>query len=612
MKTNFIFSCLCVFAAGFSQAQIVSDPGFDGATGTLETQGVAPSWVKGCANNTLSIQSGNNPIVTNFNGNNFLRLSGSFTPGFGFNMSTAAQDIGSLSAGEYVLTFDAKNQVQSSNSTGLNLTIDLKNYQGCSWITPQPSDAAIGEVLSIPMGGSLNQYSVTFCIPESMDNVLSILEFGGAAIDPTSELSDGHLDIDNVVLTPVNHQFDISYDYKIDCLTGLVKVKPTSTLNPNLYDMFILVENNPNDPNNLSDAGDITHEQIAWWGYNIDAQGWYTFSIPIDPGKNYYIKRGIWGECMDWVELRKFNLELTPDPLDANFDLEITCNELLQPILTVTGANQNGYNPHHMFILIEHFPGTNNPNQTIETISWWQQSNANNYQYQEGPFTFNTPLDPNKHYFVKRGVWNACTPWKETRRYDIEPVECNPSEICDVYITPFKTPCFDGCGFNGWLSEFQIDPNSVCYNAIDYVEFNTVNNFPFGPTHVDNTAPFTVPYCTSGSYYVTATIHFNNGATSTASYYHPACENYYVYKKGEGDINLESYEVELFPNPASDVLNIRAEFEFSEFKLYTTNGVLVGSFRGNQLAIDSLESGYYFVELYEGEALITTKRFIKK
>lgn len=611
MKKNFFLSCLCVITAGFSHAQIVSDAGFDGATGTLESPNVAPSWYKGCANNTLATPAGNNPVVTSASGNNFLRLSGSFTPGYGFNMSSAAQDIAPLSSGEYVLTFDSKNQVQSSSSTGLKLMIELKNYQGCSWLNPQPTDQVMTEFLEVPMGSSFNQYSVTFCIPQSLNNVMNTIEFGGTPINPTSNLSDGNLDIDNVVLTKVNRTYDLAFDYDIDCLTGIVKVKPNSALSPDLYDMFILVENNPNDPNNQSDAGDVTHDQIAWWGYNVDAQGWYTFSAPLDQGKNYYIKRGIWGDCMSWVEARKFNVELTPDQFNGNFTYSITCNENLESKLTVTGANQQGKNPHHMFILIQYFPGTNNPEQQIETINWWQQSNASNYQYQQGPFTFNHVLTPGAHYYVKRGVWDACTPWAETRQYNIVADACDPSGMCDMYITSLQPPCWDMCGGGEWFGEFQISPNSVCYNAIDYVVFNTVNNYPFGPTFTDYTAPYSVPYCTSGNYYVTATIHYLNGTTSTASYYQQGCFQKYPMKSALEDTpNPE--EISLYPNPATDVLNIETDAEFDVIQVYSAEGKLIETYTEKQIDVSQLENGYYFINVVKDGTVLNTEPFNKQ
>ncbi len=615
MKNKLFFTLASFMMASSINAQVVNG-GFNGSTGIIEDVGVASPWMKGCSYNYAFSSSLNNPEVKQNNGDNYVELEGEYIAYQGnpyVKFESVAQDVGPLAAGRYTVTFDARSIPQTSGNPGILLNVKLKNFTGCSWDpTAPPNPEQLIETPSIPLVYNFNTYSVTFCIPDHLDGQLNILEFGTSQQHNTSISCDGIVDLDNISLTHTPYQFDISYAYKIDCLTGLVKVKPNSALDPNLYDMFILMENNPNDPNNQSDAGDIVHDEIAWWGYTIDAQGWYTFNTPLDPNKNYYIKRGIWGDCQNWSELRKFNVEMTADQFDPSFTFEINCNENLEPKLTVTGADQLGKNPHHMFILVEYFPGTNQQEQQIESFSWWQQSNASNYQYQQGPFTFNHTLDPNKHYYVKRGVWDACTPWQESRRYDIDPQVCDPNDICDIYITALQPPCFDGCGTGKWLSEFQINPNSTCYNAIDYVVFNTVNNHPFGPTFTDNTAPYTVPYCTSGNYYVTATVHYLNGTTSTASYYQPACFDDPYIRKSTGEQDITSEEITLYPNPATSTLTIETGQSFDELHVYSIGGKLIDTHQESTIDVSHLENGYYLVKLVKDGNVLSTKRFTKQ
>jgi len=617
MRKNVLIAFSAAMLTGSLCAQSVTNGQFNGSTGFIQSSSAGSPWQKGCAYNSgVSNPAMNHPEVKQNGGNNYVELTGDYDAYAGnpyINMESIAQNVGPIPAGEYTVTFDARNYLQNTGNPGLQLMISLKNYTGCSWEpTAPPNTEELNEYVSIPLVYNFNSYSATFCVPQNLHNQLNILEFGVTHQFDNSISCDGVIDLDNISLNAVSYGYDLSYDYKIDCLTGLVKVKPTSTLDLNLHEMFILVENNPNDPNNQSDVGDVTHEEIYRWGYTIDAQGWYTFSVPLDQGKNYYVKRGIWGDCMSWVELRKFNLELTPEPLISTFDFEINCNELLQPILSVTGADQNGYNPHHMFTLYEYFPGTNTPDQTIEHIGWQQQNNSNGYFYDEGPFTFNTALDPNKHYYVKRGVWNACTSWKETRRYDIDPVACDPDDVCDIYITPLQSPCFDACGSGKWLSEFAINPNSICYNAIDYVVFNTVNNHPFGPTFTDYAAPYVVPYCTNGNYNVTATIHYYNGTTSTASYFHPVCFDPYSVKSAAEDKGLSSEEITLYPNPANDILNIETDLAFDALQLYSMDGKFIATYTSNSVNVEKLAAGTYLLKIVKGESVLSTQRFIKE
>lgn len=616
MKKKLFFTLASFIAAGTLNAQIVTNGGFNGSTGFIQTSSAGAPWQKGCAYNSgVSNQSMNHPEVKQNAGNNYVELTGDYDAYQGnpyINMESVAQYVGPLAAGEYTVTFDARNYLQTGGNPGLQLMVSLKNYTGCSWEPTAPPNAEqLTEYVTMPLAYNFNSYSVTFCIPQNLHNQLTILEFGAMHQFDHSISCDGKIDLDNVAMNPVTHSYDLAFDYDIDCLTGIVKVKPNSALSPDLYDMFILVENNPNDPNNQSDVGDVTHDQIAWWGYNVDAQGWYTFSVPLDQGKNYYIKRGIWGDCMNWVETRKFNVELTPDQFNGNFTYSISCNEMLEPKLTVTGADQQGKNPHHMFILIQYFPGTNNPEQQIETINWWQQSNASNYQYQQGPFTFNHVLDPNAHYYVKRGVWDACTPWAETRKYNITAEVCNPNEVCDMFITSLQPPCWDMCGGGEWFGEFQISPNSVCYNAIDYVVFNTVNNYPFGPTFTDYSAPYSVPYCTSGNYYVTATIHYLNGTTSTASYYQQGCNSKYPMKSAMEE-EVHSEEITLYPNPATDVLNIETTLDIDAIQVYSAGGKLIETYTEKHMDVSRLEKGYYFIHLLKDGTVLSTQTFTKQ
>ena len=484
MKKKVLFMMTTLLISGSINAQTVTNGGFDGSTGYIGAPGVASPWFKGCAYNTSSNSGSNTPEVILDASNNVLQLKGAYNPyqgGATFNMESAEQWVGAIPAGTYTVTFDARNYLQTTGNPGIRLAVNLKNYTGCSWTTTHPNPQQLQEVISIPLVYNFNSYSATFCIPDNLNNELSYLEFGTIQQQSTSTYCNGIIDIDNVTLTNTSEPYDLAFDYQIDCLTGQIQVRPTSPMNPNLHDLFVVMENNPNDPNNLSDNGDTQHT-TAWFNYTSNSQGWYTIPLAIDRNKNYYIKRGIWGDCMSWKELRKYNVELQPDNFNTNFSVSVFCNDANQPILSVTGANQQGKNPHHMFSLYEYFPGTNLQDQLLESVGWWQQSNASNYQYQQGPFTFSQVLDPSKHYYVKRGLWDACTPWAETRRYDIYAIPC-PEFILSKSVSDQET--IEG------ISLYPNPANEVL-NIETSLEYDSFELFSVGGKHIGTYSDHTI------------------------------------------------------------------------------------------------------------------------
>lgn len=453
MKKKVLFM-MAFFATGVLNAQSVSNGEFNGNTGYVSAAGVASPWQKGCAYNTSSNSSSNNPEIILDGSNNVLELEGDYNAYQGapsFDLESAEQWVGALPSGEYTITFNARNRLLTSGNPGIRLSVNLKNYSGCSWLTSNSNPQQINKVISISPNYIFNTYSVTFCIPSNLHNELSYLELGAIHQDETNVSCDGVIDIDNVTLTNTSEPYDLAFDYQIDCLTGQLQIKPNSPFNPNLHYVFIVMENNPNDPNNQNDTGDVQHS-ANWWNTPPNSQGWYTVPTALEKNKNYYIKRGIWGDCMSWKEARKFNIELQPDQFNSSFSHSVFCNDDNNSILSVTGADQQGKNPHHMFTLYEYFPGTNTPDQSIETIGYWNQSNTNNYQYQQGAFTFSHVLDPLKYYYVKRGVWDACTPWTESRTYGIQGIACaskprtflsKSREVVSDEITLFPNPTKD-------------------------------------------------------------------------------------------------------------------------------------------------------------------------
>ncbi len=443
-----IFTVITALMAGSLTAQTLTNGTFDGATGLIESAGVASPWIKGCTNNSGNYPTSNTPIVELQNGTNVVKLEGTYDPSYHYwNLHTVAQNVGPIPQGRYEITFKASRTHLTLGNPGIDLNVSLRSSSACLSATSY----VLSERIVVNASGAMNEYTVTFCVPSDFNEQMNVIEFAAVPKDYNS-FGDGVLRIDNVSLTNTTESFTTHFEYQIDCLTGQVQVRPTTAMNPNLHDVYIIVEDNPNEP--------YTQYTSQWFYYSSDPQEWYTITQALQPGKNYYIKRGVWGDCLPWNEHREYNVQLQPGEFNSTFTFDVNCNSEGEAILSVTGANQNGKNPHHMFTLYEHFPGTSNPDQALETVGYWSFPPTSPYQYQQGPLSFTQALDPTKSYYVKRGVWDACTPWAETRRYDIFGIPCPKSANGTV-----------SAANNGIIDKTSIYPNPV--KDVFSIETNT-------------------------------------------------------------------------------------------------------------------------------------------
>jgi photosystem II stability/assembly factor-like uncharacterized protein len=223
------------------------------------------------------------------------------------------------------------------------------------------------------------------------------------------------------------HKLTTNFEYEINCSTGIVGVREIASNPSGSYDKYTLWLNNPADPNNLTTTGDIKVESIAFWGYNNDANGFHLFSTPLDKTGDYYIVRGVWGDCNAWQQQTMHSIKLVPQPLVSTFTYTINCNAAGLPILSVTGDLQPANsNPFYQFDLYEYgVVGQATSGVKKSSVASWQQLGfPGAYVYQTGPLAFTYPLNPAKYYYIKHGVWNACTPWRETIIKDINTLPC--------------------------------------------------------------------------------------------------------------------------------------------------------------------------------------------
>lgn len=74
--------------------------------------------------------------------------------------------------------------------------------------------------------------------------------------------------------------------------------------------------------------------------------------------------------------------------------------------------------------------------------------------------------------------------------------------------------------------------------------------------------------------------------------------------------NFPSLDIQLFPNPSEDMLNIQSKIPIENVKIYSTPGVLINEYTSNSINVSKLSAGIYFVEVtIDGKRV--TKKFIK-
>lgn len=97
------------------------------------------------------------------------------------------------------------------------------------------------------------------------------------------------------------------------------------------------------------------------------------------------------------------------------------------------------------------------------------------------------------------------------------------------------------------------------------------------------------------------------------THYNSRYENNYCNLVTNVTENSVQNYVKMFPNPATDYLNLDSENEGIEISIYNYLGQRVHTYHwsGRPIDISILESGYYIIELRNGSALIGSRKLIK-
>jgi len=78
------------------------------------------------------------------------------------------------------------------------------------------------------------------------------------------------------------------------------------------------------------------------------------------------------------------------------------------------------------------------------------------------------------------------------------------------------------------------------------------------------------------------------------------------------DFNQNNLQVSLYPNPATDMLNIEMANEINSIEIYNIQGQKVRTANQKQINISDLAAGLYMVRIQDNDNGIATKKFVKK
>ena len=284
----------------------------------------------------------------------------------------------------------------------------------------------------------------------------------------------------------------------------------------------------------------------------------------------------------------------TPN-LDPSFNHFITCDDNLDLHLSVSGKD-NPLSTYHQFNLYEQ----SNTNTTIEDFAWWQVSPNG---YNRDTATFNTILSPNTNYMVKRGVWDDCQPWKESRVYNIS------APSCFVQFGYGLQPLYEP---NGCVIDYEITGQNQ--HLISHVVFNISGPSPSSST--DYSAPFRAWVDPFRDNTITATIHFTNGKTYTVSNSIPRCDRLNPWRGTNEYLDLGEEEFSIYPNPSKgEVATITYPRTARMITIVSVAGKKIkeveldGSGR-MELDLEKLEPGLYYLQLLHSDQRQSSRKLM--
>ncbi|MEN8224641.1 MAG: T9SS type A sorting domain-containing protein [Bacteroidota bacterium] len=260
--------------------------------------------------------------------------------------------------------------------------------------------------------------------------------------------------------------------------------------------------------------------------------------------------------------------------------------------------------------------------------------------------------DNDPFFFLKFDGWNeANIPYLIVYYGDsaslCEPVYTTGCEYGDGFddfimeeIVNLETGCENNAG-PGWSEYFDLGPATLepgetytvsmkTHYTLNYatiwIDFNDdmilsdyekiISNFVFQDTGVLCHAQFTIPYdANPGLHHMRARTRFNNGCNEPCDIYDfGEAEDYYVQITGSvGECENFLYQTEIYPNPATDLVNVKSDHLITEISVYSYNGQILAyeqvDKRRVQINTAHYNPGIYLFKI-ESDKGIITKRII--
>ena len=317
------------------------------------------------------------------------------------------------------------------------------------------------------------------------------------------------------------------------------------------------------------------------------------------------------------------------------FTYDVLCDAYGDAHVTVTGYEQAFGNPDYGFYLYEYTPGNVGSAVLKETIASWQQ--ATPYAYNPGPFTFTYDLDATKLYYVKHGIWDACTGWQETIIYDIDYTEAAPQP--EGYFTNTTSgsamTTFLPCDPIYFIETYE-SAHGMNYNNYNLAlwsrpcgstgSFTWVNSTKHGWAAANSTFPSAfdlknhyndVTFAVGYEYQVQ--VAMRNECDGWEAVLLTFCINGACRPAAPtGTVSNEAlnadFDIKLYPNPVQSVLNFSSEgVEINSLRVMNALGQTLSLVKeaSSQLDVSDLPSGMYVLEFETNQGLLR-KQFIKQ
>lgn len=204
------------------------------------------------------------------------------------------------------------------------------------------------------------------------------------------------------------------------------------------------------------------------------------------------------------------------------------------------------------------------------------------------------------------------------------------TQCTDVYcdsVTIFGTPIASSCDANFVVYTDSLNPNQAWIYDQSTGSPNMSYLWLWGDNTSSNTQIASHVYSQTGTY--TICLILSDTATLCADTtcatinvvrlsQEAAAVPFYVNVVGGPlqTLQIEAQHISVFPNPAENKININAGNlpDGKKFRVLDITGriSLQGSISGNEIGIESLESGLYILQIESGNGEFMTHRFVKK